>query len=327
MSILLTILKIIGIILLCVIGLILAVLLIVLFVPFRYGITARKAPAEPDAKATDGLMAEVRASYLLHLISFKLSFSDGKLSKILKIFGIDTSRMHKDSGDGKKKKKKKKKAPKSAEPRPLSEIAAPKKKVDEEEEPKEEAEQEIKEENKPESAAPLSEEPAAIHEEVREESLLWKIAEKIYQVLRKVFRKIRKTAQKLQKAWQKISRYLDLVTDVEFGEAVAKALRELGMILKALLMPRRIRGNVDYGSGDPAKTGQTLAIVAATIPIHKNRIALTPHFEEKVLYGELDIRGNIYLYKVVFALVRIILNKNIQYVIKFLKNKEEQENG
>ena len=303
MGVILTILKIIGIILLVLLGLIVALLLVILFVPFRYSLAAVKPENAPEGAAAQGISADIRASYLARMISFRITFSDGKLQKILKIFGIDTGKFKKEG----EKKKKKPKAPKPAEPKPLSEIADPKRK---------------KEESKAESGT----EEIRIEAVPEETSPLWRIAEKIYGVLKKVFAKMRKTFEKLGAAWKKISRYLDLATDAEFGGAVSKAFHEIGVILKGFL-PNKISGSLDYGSGDPAKTGQMLAIAAATIPVHKNKIALTPHFEDKVLFGDIAMRGSIYLYKVVFALVRIILNKDIQYVIKFLKNKEEQENG
>jgi len=78
MAILLTILKIIGIVLLCILGLVLLLLLMVLFVPLRYKV---------KASYKDDIYACVKASYLLHIVSFTLKYTD-KLDMKLRILGI-----------------------------------------------------------------------------------------------------------------------------------------------------------------------------------------------------------------------------------------------
>jgi len=79
-GIILNILKIIGIIILAILGIVILLLALTLFVPFRYDISGHYYDKE-DYKA------EVRCSYLLHIISFSLSY-EKELASSLKLFGI-----------------------------------------------------------------------------------------------------------------------------------------------------------------------------------------------------------------------------------------------
>ena len=79
-AVLLSILKITGIVLLCLIGLILLVAAIILFVPIRYRIRADK-PLEGDFTANAG------ASFLLHILSLKFLYN-GEFGYYAKLFGI-----------------------------------------------------------------------------------------------------------------------------------------------------------------------------------------------------------------------------------------------
>jgi len=109
-GIILNILKIIGIIILAILGIVILLLALVLFVPVRYDISGHYFDKE-DYKA------EVKISYLLHIISFDLLY-DKELVSSLKLFGINLSSKGKEDesenedskeedSDSKKKKTKK----------------------------------------------------------------------------------------------------------------------------------------------------------------------------------------------------------------------------
>lgn len=87
LSVLLSVLKIIGIVLLCVVGFVLLVILLVLFVPIRYSLKGKRV------EVTDELNVNVKITYLLHAVSIALNYSGGNLDKSLKIFGVDTQKV------------------------------------------------------------------------------------------------------------------------------------------------------------------------------------------------------------------------------------------
>ena len=343
-GILLTILKIIGIILLVILGLVLALLLIVLFVPFRYAAKIdRPDVLDPDAKLTYGLVANVRASWLLHLISFKLDFSNGQAAKALRILGIDTAKLKEKKAD----KPQKPKAPKKKKEKPLYEIAQydkkTKKRLDEERE-KRTAEQETavdgktkKAEKKKADAAVertvLTKTPVPTKEEIWEtieredgertaSGFVWFLAENIHRACLKLWNKMLSFRQKVVDVWPVVVRFWDFAWDERTEGAVRKVFRELGAILKGFL-PKKRSGYVRFGLDDPAATGKATAALAVAIPLlGEDKIAVYPEFEKKTMEGHVELGGRIYVAGIVAALLRLILNKDVKYVIRFMKNKE-----
>ena len=86
------ILKILGIVLLSVLGIAIFLILIILFVPIRY-----KLYAKINGNASD-TFAYVKISWLLHILSFKLLFKNSKLEQIIRIIGIKYKKKDKNKG-------------------------------------------------------------------------------------------------------------------------------------------------------------------------------------------------------------------------------------
>ena len=141
LAILLTILKVTGIVLLCIIGLVLFVLLIVLFVPIRYKADGFYKDSDYNVKA--------KASWLLHVVTVSFDLKASK-EPVIKVFGIKL----------KGKKKKDEEEGETAEE--TTEDVTKEAKV----ETKEEAVEEIKEESTDEQ---FSEETATDEEDKRSE--------------------------------------------------------------------------------------------------------------------------------------------------------------
>ena len=76
------------------------------------------------------------------------------------------------------------------------------------------------------------------------------------------------------------------------------------------------------GLEDPASTGQIYGIYCAAMILHKNRIRMVPDFDRKIMDGHVHIKGRIRLITLVYAAIKIILDKNIRYLIKILKQKQ-----
>lgn len=116
LAIILSILKIAGLLLLGILGLILLVLLLILLVPIRYQAEAeRKEPEteeveESSAGFADSLRARATVSWLLHILALRVSY-DKELDICVKVFGIRLGKRDETSGTGKKKKSKDRKKP------------------------------------------------------------------------------------------------------------------------------------------------------------------------------------------------------------------------
>ena len=347
LSVLLTILKILGIVLLVIIGLILLILCLVLFVPFRYRAHVNKPEMPPGSGAADGLSAEAGVTWLLHLVHLKVAFAEGKLEKSLKIAGIDLFKK-------KKQKEKKKKEPKGVKPRPLSEIADKKKRKTPEKAEKTgpadavnetpEAAETAEEPQKVKEAAVTAEEPVSSEDAPQEETppgdgrskaeeertqrsfsdFLWQMAERIWNILLRVGKRVSALIDRSRKLKETADKWTGFYEDERTRSALALVKKYLGKILRGI-SPKKCRGYVHYGSGDPYKTGKALAYLAALYPVYGRSFAVTPDFEEKALDGEVDMKGRIFLSTIVCAAARLYFNKNVKYVIAFIRNRGSQE--
>ena len=105
-------------------------------------------------------------------------------------------------------------------------------------------------------------------------------------------------------------------------QAIRVGFYELGEIIRHVL-PRKLEVFGIVGTGDPASTGQIMAIQGMLYPWHKGNIRLEPDFEEKYIEGELHLKGRIRLGTLGICGLRILLNKNVRRLIRILRKKEE----
>ena len=107
------------------------------------------------------------------------------------------------------------------------------------------------------------------------------------------------------------------LTDERTHAAFRAALREVLLLLKALL-PRKIRGEVHFGTEDPALTGEILGGIGIFYPVFMDNVKVFPDFEAPVLEGELLIKGRIRLVTVLGIAIRLWMDKNVRYVYRKL---------
>ena len=106
-------------------------------------------------------------------------------------------------------------------------------------------------------------------------------------------------------------------------QSAYKFIKERAIRLLKHIFPTKIRGEVTFGSTDPSTTGKVLAILGMTIPFHKNKVRVTPLFEDKdVLIGNAEIRGRLYGVVLIKLALELYFNKNIKYIIRRFKHRE-----
>ena len=87
--------------------------------------------------------------------------------------------------------------------------------------------------------------------------------------------------------------------------------KELG-ILARHLRPRRIRGFVRFGFEDPYRTGQVLAGLSILYPFYGENVDIYPDFEQKILEGDLYIKGHIRMVHLATLLWRLFFNHYVR---------------
>ncbi len=315
LHIVLTVLAVIGKILLGILGLILLLLLLILFVPIRY-----KGSFQKQEKS---IQAEASVSWLLHLVSLKISWIEKQLSWELRLFGIPL--------------------------KPLLNRIRNRKNSSEEKEQRPDPED--KQEN--EGEGPGTQEPGAeLHESDGErtaaqgegtgqpdESAEIHEADGIFSRLKKIFGGLVKLPERIQKTWNTFAdrmkalfsraesladrgkKLLKFLQSKLFREVLELVKKEVFAILRHIA-PRKISGRVNYGTGDPGSTGEILAALAAVYPIFPKDLSVEPDFEEAVLDCDLAVKGRIQTAVLIFHGGKLILNKNVRRLIRKVRHQE-----
>lgn len=122
----------------------------------------------------------------------------------------------------------------------------------------------------------------------------------------------------IQKMYGRIKKAQEFLEN-ERTKAVARLLWEDTRKLFRHIMPRKIRGWISFGTGDPAHTGQLLAVLGVTAPLHKNALAVYPDFEQKILEGEIRLKGRIYGITLLIIGWELYRNPDVRMMIKKFK--------
>lgn len=275
-------------------GVILTVLLLVLFCPLRYAAAAEKI--EEDFKKTK---LYVSVSWLFHGISLKIRMEEGNISSKILLFGISLDKF---------KRRKKKKFSKKTES------------VDVRESLKENRKETPKEPVKPAQESKTQVVQPQIQEEELRESERQENKKEESKKQESKARSILKKIQNVSVQWNWWKCFLE---NAKVKAAISSVKKELWKIIKHIF-PKKLSGKITFGSEDPSVTGAVLAVLGMTMPLHKNCVEVTPLFDGTNLFqGTISCKGRIYAVVLLFEGLKVIVNKNVRYTIKYWKNKEE----
>lgn len=302
MTVLLTILKVIGWILLGILGLILLTVLTVLLVPIRY----RADGVWKEEKYIRG-----RVTWLLHLLSIRVTYEKELLLEV-RVAGFLIYPKKERSG-------KKKKAASGADAEGgVGDADADTNVLDADGAKMPSADVKTLGESAPASEADAQ----ATDSDAAPEHPAGSFFEKLSGKLSQVADRLRGMQQKTDQLKQQTAYYKRIWDQPQTRQAIRVGFYELGEIIRHVL-PRKLEVFGIVGTGDPASTGQIMAIQGMLYPWHKGNIRLEPDFEEKYIEGELHLKGRIRLGTLGICGLRILLNKNIRRLIRILRKKEE----
>lgn len=83
--------------------------------------------------------------------------------------------------------------------------------------------------------------------------------------------------------------------------------------------PKKLTGELVYGTGDPTTTGEHLGLMSVAYPLYYDKIDVTPDFSKKILEGNLYAKGRIRLGKILVVAVRVMFNKNCRAALSDFK--------
>ncbi len=326
LHILFVILKIIGMILAAAAGILLLVLLCALFVPVRYCILA-------DGKlgGEEPVHVDIKVTWLLHIVNAAFSYSKtARLRVRFFCFTLfDTSRKK----EGKKKKKIKEKRPKTGKNGPdekEEEIQNKEKKLGEiqaggEEEKKEALiSGDAKGDGIQEEGA-LEEGQEGESGKGKETNGIRGILDAILGFLKKIYEAVKNIEYTIEKIYGKIKNVMENIryyTNIMKGEVFQNVFRnakgQLFWIFR-MLKPKKCRIDLKAGTGDPFTTGQIMAVYGMLYPFIGNHVSIQTDFENKVMEGDLLIKGKVVAVIFLVAAIRMVLDRNIWKLLKLLK--------
>ncbi len=312
-SVLLTILKVLGILILSLLGIAILVLLLVLFVPVRYQVYAER-------KLESGLpvLAKMKATWLLHLLNVHFSYPEKAYVKVR----IGCFTVFRSDRTGKKHKEKTKE--KSKEKETISEEKRFEIKDGEKKEAKEDkilkGDRTRKEETGSDQAEKESRKDQGREKKEAEKPTLKSFFKKILAWLKNLRYTIKQICDKIKKIVKNIKYYIEVINSAEFKNAFRLCSSQAGVLLRHIC-PQKIKGSLRIGTGDPASTGQVLAIYGMLYPFLGDQIMVTPDFEQQIIEGELLIKGRITLFCLIKCAWIVYFNKDLHRVINMLKRE------
>ena len=334
--IVLTILKWIGIVLgwflLGLLALALLILLLVLFVPFRY--TANVSTGEIEgSKVAYGF----GITWILHAISVRKKIDSDKI--VIRILGIpikkiggekiqdsetvyeyegediyaeeeepetepDIAEMNASVGDGKNTREWTIDGGKEPEIQKTVEETEESAEADVAEEKEEEPAEEEKKSRKEKKREQLA---------IKSEKKLGPI-ERLFKAIRDKIEGIKKkilgSFKKIGFIFYKLSSIIELVKDRTPRQTVKRLVKEVVRMIR-YVGPKKFKGTVEFGTGDPSSTGLILGGVSLCKLAYQKDVSITPNFEEKCLVGNAMVKGRIRVVYFVRMALRIWFDKDV----------------
>lgn len=310
LNVILEILSILGILLLCLLGLAVLLILLVLFFPVSYKLSGKK-----DA---GGMTVSARASWLFGILRVRFDHPEpGRiLVKIFPFTVFDSGRKRDDkvkktSGSTEERTKKKagkeKRQPSDTEQEQTSGSSKAGADGGESDRTKKD---DTPAENTEASDGPTDTQKEGEVEDDTDSSIL------------KKFKKIKYTIcsiyDKIKNIWENISYYIELLQEEETKQLFSHVIFRLGKILKSI-RPRRIRGQILFGTGSPDTTGYAFGVYGMLSPFLGCRLLVTPDFNRTVLEGDIFAAGHITIFTILWNGLRVLLDKNLRKFIRKMK--------
>ena len=147
--------------------------------------------------------------------------------------------------------------------------------------------------------------------------------------IRSVFLTLRNKLQDIREKVRTVTTQVSWWKRFVFHEKTLAAIRLVLREAKGLVrhvLPTRMYGDLAFGFEDPSLTGRLTGLLAMTIPFHKNKVAVRPSFEcRSFVGGDVTVKGRIYGAAFAAAAIRILINRNIHFVIRKIRNRNKQE--
>ena len=321
----LTVLKVIGILLLAVLGLVLFFLLSALFVPVCYRMWGKRTATVLEGKAS--------VSWLFGLIRLSVGYVDSQSKLELYLFGIPLvalkdriDRWRKNRRKSVKRMRQRKTEKKVVQQKRESSQAVPSvtgkssytKPADQickDNQVKEPVEKPVQDQVDSNSTEQEPDTAAVIFQKIKEILLkIWRFPGRVLERIRKSRLTFRQFCDKIKK-WYRFLQMDDTKQALLF-------LKGKGFLVLRHMLPVKIQGNLHFGFEDPSITGQVLAVAGMVYPLYGKTFRLIPDFEQQVLEGEVNLKGRVFGGYLLLQAWQIYRCKEIRRTYQRFQHKE-----
>lgn len=283
LHILLLILKIIGITVVVLLGLVMLVLCILLFAPIRYQVKAETSDGMKNLKVV------AKASWILYLATAKYIYNKGKSDWQVRIAWKKLNETTKKKVEA------------------VIETA-----VDEVEEPVHEMDEEAQENDNSKNAqetVPKQSETKQSRQSDDKKKTSW---------FDKLKCTIKNICDKIKALWETKEKIADFLMK-ESHIKTFQILKDEFVTLARRIRPRKIQGQIRFGLDDPYRTGQVLAVLSVLYPFYGEHVQIYPEFEREILEGDLYMKGYIRLIYLVIPVCKLYFDEHVRETYKDYK--------
>ena len=293
--VILQILAVIGIVLLVLLALLILTVLAVLFVPIRY-----RASGEKEADRIEGVAA---VSFLYPFLSFKWQHAGNENRWALRLLGIKLKSSRKaDKGKvAEPEKTDKGKAEETAQAAKPEKAAEP-----------------VKEEKQP--ATPSVQNAEAEDAARQAEETGTQETDRVSSEKKARFT-ISGLCDKMENIRDNVEYYKERLTAEENRLFLKRTKERIFAVLKSI-KPTVLTARIVCGTGSPDTTGYVCAVYGMLYPVIEDRISFTADFENKVLDGELSVKGKVRVATLVRHGIKILLDKQLKVFLKEMKRED-----
>ncbi|MBQ4283800.1 MAG: hypothetical protein IJB96_07740 [Lachnospira sp.] len=163
---------------------------------------------------------------------------------------------------------------------------------------------------------PKEEEPKGIFEKIgdRISSVFKRINETCTAVKEKLASTWESIKQKKDDTTEKVNDILRIVKDEGNQEFVKFVWEQLKYLLRKL-KPKKGHLNAHFGMDDPETTGKIAMYLAVAYGLLGIDMNIQPDFEQKIIEGELYLKGRLQLVTIVIIAVRLYMNKHFKRIV------------
>ena len=140
------------------------------------------------------------------------------------------------------------------------------------------------------------------------------VKDKLISIKSKFKKLLKAIVDKKRSAWQKIDDLKVIINDEENKELVRLIKKELKELIREIT-PVKYDVNVRYGCEEPYMTGRILGVIAVIYGITGVRFNITPEFEQKVLEGDIYMKGRVRIYRLLLIALRVYKNNKFRKLV------------